>query len=109
MDDTQAITEAAAAQTFLNTSGAAVALANIGNEYIVYNDAGASFNMTIPSGGYTRRWFNPSTGAFQTPTTFTVSGSSETYPKPDTGVWVRQIQTPSANIIIPTSPVLTVK
>lgn len=124
-DDSQAITEAAAVQTFLNTSGArwwqmqphdevvnsggAMALANIGNEYIVYDDSGNSFNMTIPSGSYTRRWFNPSTGVFQAPVTFTASGASETYAKPNSGAWVLHIQTSSADTIAPSNPQLTVE
>ncbi|MFA0777718.1 MAG: hypothetical protein PVTTEEND_001432, partial [Candidatus Fervidibacter sp.] len=68
-------------------SSTGVCLAEIGATYAVFVSDGKPVTVTLPSGRFLARWFNPRTGAWQGQTQG-VSGETVSLTPPDEGDWV---------------------
>ena len=69
-------------------NGTAYVLAERGRQYVAYLPVGGSVTLDLShtTGSFQARWFNPSTGAFQSPVTVS-AGASLTMTAPASGDW----------------------
>jgi hypothetical protein len=75
----------------LVTAGTAYCLAKPGMEYIVYSKSGSSFSLSLPTGSYPYKWYNPVNGSFQAVQSVQSSGGSVVFNKPNSGEWVLHV------------------
>lgn len=85
------------------TSGRAYALANLGKEYVVYSSSGATFNLSLPSGPYQYRWYNPGNGTFSALVTMNASIVNK-FSKPARNDWVLHLTKKSVDTIATAQP-----
>jgi 3-phytase len=72
-------------------SGEAFVLAEIGEEYIVYSPAGSDFIMELTKGTFHWRWFDPSTGSFDSWNLLEALGGPVEFSKPSKNEWVLHV------------------
>ena len=73
-------------------SGKAYALANIGQEYIVYSPSGNGFSINLPSGQYQWQWFNPANGEYGNWQNITSDSGVNTFEKPNPDDWILHVK-----------------
>ena len=87
-------------------TGTAYALANLGQEYIIFSSSGTSFDIQLPTGQYTQKWFNPADGSFNSAVNLSSSSSTVTIQKPNRNHWVLHLELSDnqADLIAPAAP-----
>jgi len=71
-----------------NINNIAYALAEPGQQYLVFAEGGSSFDLSITGGTYTATWINARTAARQSASSGTVTGGTRSFTPPGSADWV---------------------